>query len=89
MQDNKVINQNQKLSFQAMEEEHLNEVMGIEALSFTSPWSRNAYLYELHTNDFADYIIARLEGRIVGYAGMWVVLDESHITTVEIGRAHV
>ena len=35
VQDNKVINQNQKLSFQAMEEEHLNEVMGIEALSFT------------------------------------------------------
>jgi ribosomal-protein-alanine N-acetyltransferase len=83
-QDNMAFNPNQKLTFQQMAEDHLDEVMGIEALSFTSPWSRKAYLYELHNNDFAHYIVARLEDRIVGYAGMWVLMDESHITTVAV-----
>jgi ribosomal-protein-alanine N-acetyltransferase len=30
------------------------------------------------------YIVARLEREIVGYAGMWVILDEAHITTIAV-----
>jgi len=58
-------------------------VMEIELASFTSPWHESAYLSEIN-NRSAYYIVARLEDKIVGYAGMWVIMDEAHITTIAV-----
>ncbi|HEY8486587.1 MAG TPA: ribosomal protein S18-alanine N-acetyltransferase, partial [Limnochordales bacterium] len=62
----------------------LNDVMAIERLSFTSPWSRTAFLSELLENDRAHYLVARVHGRTVGYVGIWIVADEGHITNVAV-----
>lgn len=58
-------------------------VMEIERKSYTCPWHENAYLTEL-SNSSATYIVARINGEAVGYAGMWVVMDEAHITTLAV-----
>ena len=61
----------------------LEAVLEIEQASFPIPWSRNAFLQELLENDRAIYLIARDETeRIAGYIGMWIVLDEGHITNL-------
>ncbi len=66
-----------------MKLEDLNEVLAIEALAFSTPWSRNSFLYELLENERAFYLTAKNEyGRIMGYVGMWVVFDEGHITNL-------
>ncbi|WP_243653023.1 ribosomal protein S18-alanine N-acetyltransferase [Tumebacillus sp. BK434] len=64
--------------------EDLDRVMEIEHRSFTLPWSREAYAAELTNNHFAKYLVVTLEGEVVGYAGMWVILDEAHITNIAI-----
>lgn len=72
------------LQFSVMLPEHLDQVLAIELKSFPIPWSHQAFMFEMTENDFAFYIVALLEGRVVGYAGMWLVLDEAHITNVAV-----
>ncbi|RJQ09255.1 MAG: ribosomal-protein-alanine N-acetyltransferase [Bacillota bacterium] len=62
----------------------LDEVLAIEHLSFPTPWSRAAYHRELVTNGYATYVVGRLDGRVVSYGGMWVILDEAHITNIAV-----
>lgn len=59
-------------------------VLEIERESFRTPWPTDAYTHELKENRLATYVVARLEDRLVGYAGMWVILDEAHITTIAV-----
>lgn len=63
---------------------HLDQVLQIERASFPTPWSRQAFLSEIHQNDFAHYYVCLSDGRVIGYAGMWVILDEAHITNVAV-----
>lgn len=62
----------------------IDAIMVIERLSFKIPWSREAFVSELTINEFAKYIVAKIEGNIVGYAGVWKVLDEGHITNIAV-----
>ncbi|NPV73909.1 MAG: ribosomal protein S18-alanine N-acetyltransferase [Pelotomaculum sp.] len=64
--------------------EHLDQVVEIENFSFPSPWSRSAFAYEILQNRFACYLVAVAGGTVVGYGGMWLILDEAHITNVAV-----
>ena len=55
----------------------------IEETTFASPWSRASLEAEL-TNACARYLVARMDGEVVGYAGMWLVIDEGHVTNVAV-----
>jgi len=67
-----------------MKLDHIPGVLEIEQKSFPTPWSQQAFTYELTQNNFAYYIAALSEGKVIGYAGMWMVLDEAHITNVAV-----
>ena len=69
-----------------MKVEDLDAVHDIEAESFTTPWPSHAYRQELETNRLAHYIVARFGDRVVGYAGMWLLVDEAHVTTFATSR---
>lgn len=56
----------------------------IERLCFPDPWSREALQFELTENPRAFYIVAELEEQVVGYAGLWWICDEGHITNVAV-----
>jgi [ribosomal protein S18]-alanine N-acetyltransferase len=62
----------------------LDAVQDIERRSFRTPWPAHAYRTELQTNRLAQYLVARIDGRVVGYGGMWVMVDEAHITTFAV-----
>ena len=64
--------------------EDIARVLEIERQSFRTPWPADAYVHELRENRLAAYIIARVDNDLVGYAGMWVILDEAHITTIAV-----
>lgn len=51
---------------------------------FADPWSEGAFRSELTENGRAFYIVAETEGQVVGYAGLWAILDEGHITNVAV-----
>ena len=76
-----------KLTIEAMRLDDLGDVQRIERASFTTPWPENAYRTELMTNRLASYLVARIGGRIVAYGGMWLMVDEAHITTFAVHPA--
>ena len=61
----------------------VDAVHAIEAATFATPWSRQSFYEEMTRNACARYLVAVLpDGDIVGFAGVWVVLDEGHITNI-------
>jgi ribosomal-protein-alanine N-acetyltransferase len=67
---------------------HVHE---IERLSFSSPWPSYAFEQELTGNRLARYVVARVGSgameRVVGFAGVWLMVDEAHITTFGVHPA--
>ena len=65
----------------------LDAVAAIEAATFARPWSRQSFQQELERNVAARYLVAEKNGQTVGYAGAWIILDESHITNIAVAEA--
>ena len=63
-------------------------VLEIERLSFSSPWPAYAFEQELTANRMAHYIVARRDDRVVGFAGVWLMVDDAHITTFGVHPDH-
>jgi ribosomal-protein-alanine N-acetyltransferase len=59
-------------------------VQRIESESFRSPWPSYAFRQEIETNRLARYVVIRDDADIIGYAGMWLMVDEAHITTFAV-----
>ncbi len=64
--------------------EHIDDIMVVEHLSFKIPWSKDAFVQEITANKFARYFTARVNGMVAGYAGLWKVYDEGHITNIAV-----
>lgn len=64
--------------------EDVDKIWAVEKVSFPSPWSRDSFLKEISTNSLAHYYVVELENELVGYGGVWIILDEAHITNVAI-----
>ena len=65
----------------------LPAVHAIELASFTAPWPPHAYRSELQTNRMAHYLVARVGDAVAAYGGMWLMVDEAHITTFAVDPA--
>ena len=72
------------LSIERMLPADLPEVLVIERASFSMPWSRGAFLYEIEQNQVARCWVGREDGRIVGYICLWDVAEELHVTNVAV-----
>lgn len=62
----------------------LDSVLAIEQVSFRTPWSREAFLYELEQNQVARAWVARVAGEVAGYLCIWEVGPELHITNLAV-----
>jgi ribosomal-protein-alanine N-acetyltransferase len=71
-----------------MRPEDLDEVLEIERASFSMPWSRGAFLYEIQQNRVARCRVMRDGGSIVGYLCFWDIADEIHVTNVAVHPTH-
>lgn len=67
------------------------DILGMAALDrlcFAHPWSEQAFADELKSNPRAFYLVAEWNGELIGYAGLWAILEEGHITNVAVHPAH-
>ncbi|MFN4034112.1 MAG: ribosomal protein S18-alanine N-acetyltransferase [Fimbriimonadales bacterium] len=71
------------LTIERMTEAHLPEVMRIERAVFAPGWSEESFRSDLR-NPSALYLNLRVNGKLVAYAGMWLIIDEAHITNVAV-----
>ncbi len=67
-----------------MTEEHIDGVLQVEESCFSTPWTKQDFEREIHENNMAIYRVAVLDGKVIGYAGMWHVVTEGHITNVAV-----
>lgn len=67
-----------------MRVEDLDDVEEIEKLCFVTPWSKETLKTDITRNFCSRYAVARLDDRVVGYIGMWLVVDEAHITNLAV-----
>lgn len=61
----------------------LDGIYEVEKDSFPIPWPISSFKEELN-NILATYLVAKAENKIVGYIGMWFVMDECHITNIAV-----
>ncbi|MGI6239469.1 MAG: ribosomal protein S18-alanine N-acetyltransferase [Christensenellales bacterium] len=64
--------------------EHVAQAHEIEKATFPTPWSRASLEREVTENACARYLVLREGDEVLGFAGMWFVLDEAHVTNVAI-----
>ena len=76
----------QRTVVEPMRLEDIPTIQDIEREIFLTPWPRNAYRRELMQNRMASYVVIRDREEIVGYAGLWKMHDEAHVTTVGVRR---
>ena len=83
--------------------EDIDQVIEIEKVAFSAPWSARAYRYEITQNDHSRMLVIRPALRptsllahvrrmlglvkpapVLGYAGLWLLVDEAHICTIAV-----
>ncbi len=63
----------------------IEQIYQIEKSSFADPWSMDLFYKDIVENEISKYFVAKNDqGQVVGFAGMYTVLDESHITNVAV-----
>lgn len=68
----------------AMRRRHLLQVSAIESRVEHPPWSMSLFLSELALKQQRYYVVARVDGRVAGYAGLMLSLDEAHVTKIAV-----
>lgn len=75
------------ITIRRMTMDDVDGVYAVESSTFVDAWSRDAFVSDMK-NPVARYLVAEQDGQIIGYAGAWVILDESHITNIAVLAAH-
>ncbi|MGP4042605.1 ribosomal protein S18-alanine N-acetyltransferase [Gracilibacillus sp. D59] len=73
-----------KVQFRKMDVSDIEAVKEIDKRSFPIPWPDDIYEEELTKNQYAQYFVATLNEKVVGFCGSWMVLDEAQITNIAI-----
>jgi ribosomal-protein-alanine N-acetyltransferase len=61
----------------------LEGVLEVEAESFTNPWTRDMYAWELQNRSVCHIFLVRTgDCRVAGFCAFWLVFDEVHINNV-------
>lgn len=74
--------------FRQMEVADVEAICAIEQESFNIPWTHEAFMNELTNNMLAKYMVLEVDGVVAGYVGMWLIVDEAHITNIAIASAY-
>lgn len=88
MQDHVKHTEELTAAFRSMQLADIGTICEIEKASFSTPWSEGAFYNELVNNHFAHYLVLEYQGDIVGYGGMWVIMDEAHVTNIAVREAY-
>ncbi|MGI6689510.1 MAG: ribosomal protein S18-alanine N-acetyltransferase [Christensenellales bacterium] len=77
-----------EVSLRRMTALDVDRVHLIACETFSSPWPRSSFMYEVTENPVARYLVAEEEGQVIGFAGVHLVLDEGQITNIAVRAPH-
>lgn len=67
-----------------MEMRDIDAIAQMEQQIFTLPWSRDAFRREIEENIVARYLVLEDGAKILAYGGIWLVIDEAHVTNIAV-----
>src|SRR5919201_5833405 len=73
-----------ELEVSRMKRRHLKGVMAIERQVYPRPWSPSLFLSEMSETQNRAYLVAKMDGDVVGYGGVICYGDEAHVTTIAV-----
>ena len=68
-------------------ENDLDAILDIETESFTSPWTREMFMWEANNSDVSHVYVLRTEGIVVAFCSCWLIFDELHINNIAVRTA--
>jgi ribosomal-protein-alanine N-acetyltransferase len=69
-------------------DDDLTGVLDVEQESFSNPWTRDMYEWELQNRSVCHIYVARTPAwRVAGFCAFWLVVDEIHINNVAVRPA--
>ena len=77
---------NKDILYREMVEMDIPSVVAIEEEAFAIPWTQEIFEHEMNGNNYAHYIVAVENEEVIGHFGMWIVLDECHITNIAVRK---
>ena len=66
-----------------MTEKDIDDVLEVSTLSLKETWSKDSFKNEI-TNPLAKYLVASVNNKVIGFAGLWTIYDEGHITNIAV-----
>ncbi|MEP7215477.1 MAG: ribosomal protein S18-alanine N-acetyltransferase [Anaerolineaceae bacterium] len=73
-----------RFSLRPMEPRDVASVLAVERSAFDTGWPATAFQNELTQNKMARYIVLEDGGEVIGFGGLWLMLDEAHVVTVAV-----
>lgn len=77
-----------ELGIRKMVMNDIGQVMDVDRVSFSNPWTEDIFQLEIGKNDQAYYYVMTLDQKVIGYIGMWVVIDDAQITNIAISPSY-
>jgi len=65
-------------------EDDVKPLTDLDRICFDLPWSEVSFFEEITRNGIARYVVAEVAGEIAGYAGIWLIHEEGHITNIAV-----
>ncbi len=72
------------LSISKMKEEDIEAVQSLEKICFNKTWPLDQFKKEISNKKVARYIVVKHQGKLIGYGGSWIIMDEIHITSMAV-----
>ena len=77
-----------QIEIRPFEPNDLEQVYEIELDSFSIPWRKEDLHKDAVLNNLSIYLVAVCDNKIIGYAGMWHVVNEGHITNIAVSAPY-
>lgn len=72
----------------AMDINDIEHILELEHQLMTSCWQASDFLYEILENQFSYNFVLEDDQRVIGYVGIWIMYEQSQITTIGIDEAY-
>ena len=70
-----------QIKISKMNIDDLNKISPVLLTEFDDFWNYNIFKSELE-NENSKYVVAKNNDKIVGFAGIWISIDEAHVTNI-------
>ena len=78
-----------EITIRKMEVSDIERVIEIDQSSFSLPWPKNSFLFELTRNEASrPWVVETPDHILAGMAVNWLILDELHVATIATDPAY-